>query len=388
MKRSTEEISKALEAFPKIDLEDIRNFFGAAVPSRVCKRDFVEQLGAFIVDRPAEWLGRMPERDLHLLSTLVEAGPGVPVEVDYPDYPSVLETVRLLSSDNSDPEIQRVWISRELYDVVAPHLADALEAGEKDGSFELDRAILGYLNLYGALPATHLRVVMQDYWEYTGRGRYRDFLRRFEEAPAAKMCRYIIDGEEYFAAPGISDPESLVLRQEENAEKIEDFPAFSVREALEAGGNAPFFTFRLATPQGEALLGLLHDLGYNDAESRRDAHDIWMSSQMVEEGDTTEGIFASVNRVQDEIESFDFYNEAMQIIADYANILPKWLLMGHCPDEVHMMKVVLRSDSGQLERIVKENPTMGLFVPAAPLYAPCPCGSGLSYKFCHGKYMN
>ena len=59
MKRSTEEISKALEAFPKMDLEDIRNFFGAAVPSRVCKRDFVEQLGAFIVDRLSEFFPRM-----------------------------------------------------------------------------------------------------------------------------------------------------------------------------------------------------------------------------------------------------------------------------------------------------------------------------------------
>ncbi len=388
MKQGTDEICKALEEFPRLDLEDIRNFFGAMVPSRACKRDFVEKLGAFIIERPAEWLGRMLERDLKLLQRLVDAGPEVPVEVDYPDYPSVLETVHLLSSDSSDPEIQRIWISKELHSVVAPHIARALEEGEKNGSFELDRAILGYLNLYGAIDSWHMTNLMQAYWEATGkRWKYREFVRLFRESPALKLCRYDIEDEAYFVAPGIADPEGLVRKWDDYPE-IESFRPFSVEEAVEAGSDAPFFAYGLHTPQGEELIQVLQGLGYVDDELRREAHDIWMNAQMAQEGDSTEAIFASVSRIQDELPSFEEYNYAMQIIASYANSLPKWILKGHSSDEVNLLKVVLHSDSGQLEELVKENPLLGLFVPAAPPYAPCPCGSGLSYKFCHGKYRN
>ena len=49
-------IFKALESFPKIELEDIRHYFGAELPSRVRKSELVERLGAYIVERPEVWL--------------------------------------------------------------------------------------------------------------------------------------------------------------------------------------------------------------------------------------------------------------------------------------------------------------------------------------------
>lgn len=43
-KRST--IFKALESFPRVELEDIRQYFGADVPTKVRKSEFVDRLGA------------------------------------------------------------------------------------------------------------------------------------------------------------------------------------------------------------------------------------------------------------------------------------------------------------------------------------------------------
>ena len=103
-------VISALGAFHKVDLEDIRHFFGADVPSHIRKSEFVQRLGAFIVERPGEWLRNMLERDLRLLLTLVEAGPEVPVTLEYPDYPTVLETVGLLGVDTSDQDYKEVWI--------------------------------------------------------------------------------------------------------------------------------------------------------------------------------------------------------------------------------------------------------------------------------------
>ena len=144
-------IISALDSFPKVELEDIRHFFGADVPSRVRKSEFVDRLGAYIVEKPQQWLGKMLERDLRLLKLLVDAGPEVPVYLDYPDFPSVLETVKLLGSDTSDENFRGVWLPHEMYDIVAGHIDEALRRGEADGSFELERAALGYLNLYGVL---------------------------------------------------------------------------------------------------------------------------------------------------------------------------------------------------------------------------------------------
>ena len=112
-------IISALDSFPKVELEDIRHFFGADVPSRVRKSEFVDRLGAYIVEKPQQWLGKMLERDLRLLKLLVDAGPEVPVYLDYPDFPSVLETVKLLGSDTSDENFRGVWLPHEMYDIVA-----------------------------------------------------------------------------------------------------------------------------------------------------------------------------------------------------------------------------------------------------------------------------
>ncbi len=95
-------ILEVLESFLKVELEDIRRYFGAEVPVRARKKELVDKLAGYIVAKPAEWLGKMLERDLRLLAKLVDAGPEVPVYLEYPDYPSVLETIRLLGSDTSD----------------------------------------------------------------------------------------------------------------------------------------------------------------------------------------------------------------------------------------------------------------------------------------------
>ena len=145
MKQKRSVIFKTLESFPRVELEDIRQYFGADVPRKVRKAEFVNRLGAYIIERPVEWLGRMLERDLRLLKRLIDAGPGVPLYLDYPDFPSVLETIKLLGSDTSDENFREVWIPKELYDVVAPHIDSVLKEGEEGGFFETDRAALGYL---------------------------------------------------------------------------------------------------------------------------------------------------------------------------------------------------------------------------------------------------
>ena len=380
-------IIKALDSFRKVELEDIRHYFGADVPSRVRKSEFVAKLGAFIVEKPEQWLGNMLERDLRLMKKLVDAGPEVPLYLDYPDFPTVLETVKLLCSDTSDENFREVWISKEMYDIVAPHIDDAIAAGEKDGSFEMERAALGYLVLYGVMTPDEFYDKMLDYCEWAGRWDVDEFTRRLSASPVLKLCRCDVEGEIYFCSPVIFEPEEILSGRKEYPLGAGLRP-FSPEEALEAGAGSPDFVFGLGTPEGKRLVEMLDNLGYSGEDLVMEEHDIWMNAQMVGEDDATEAIFSCVTRMQDEIESFDDYNACMEVIAAYANSLPKWLLKGYSSNETNCLKVVLQAEEDPVTALIRENPLMGLFVPPVPADDPCPCGSGLSYRFCHGRKLN
>lgn len=384
-KRST--IFKALESFPRVELEDIRQYFGADVPTKVRKSEFVDRLGAYIIEKPAEWLGRMLERDLRLLKRLVDAGPGVPLYLDYPDFPSVLETIRLLGSDTSDENFREVWIPKDFYDVVAPHIDNVLMEGQESGLFETEQAALGYLSLYGIMTTDEFFDCMLDYWEYSGRHSIEYFTNMVYDSPVMKLCRVDHDGGRYLSAPNIFDPDEILTGRKEYS-GIESLRPFTPQDALKAGAGSPYFVYGLDSEEGRRLVEMLGNLGYKGEDLAREEHDIWMNAQMIGKTDTTEAIFASVTRKQDGIESFEDYDECMEIVAAYANTLPKWLLKGYSSNEVNSLKVVLQTEDDPLLSMIRKNPLLGLFVPQTPPDAPCPCGSHLSYRHCHGKNQN
>ena len=384
-KRST--IFKALESFPRVELEDIRQYFGADVPTKVRKSEFVDRLGAYIIEKPAEWLGRMLERDLRLLKRLVDAGPGVPLYLDYPDFPSVLETIRLLGSDTSDENFREVWIPKDFYDVVAPHIDNVLMEGQESGLFETEQAALGYLSLYGIMTTDEFFDCMLDYWEYSGRHSIEYFTNMVYDSLVMKLCRVDHDGGRYLSAPNIFDPDEILTGRKEYS-GIESLRPFTPQDAIKAGAGSPYFVYGLDSEEGRRLVEMLGNLGYKGEDLAREEHDIWMNAQMIGKTDTTEAIFASVTRKQDGIESFEDYDECMEIVAAYANTLPKWLLKGYSSNEVNSLKVVLQTEDDPLLSMIRKNPLLGLFVPPTPPDAPCPCGSHLSYRHCHGKNQN
>ncbi len=376
-----------LDTFLKAELEDIRRYFGADVPMHVRKKDLVEKLGGYIVTKPSQWLSKMLERDLRLLSRLVDAGPEVPLTLGYPDYPSVLETVRLIGSDTSDPSCRSVWIPKDLYDVVAPHIDEAIKEGESSGAFEVERAALGYLSIYGVLAIEEFFDLMLDYWESSKKQGLDKFTDMVYESPLLKLCSFDHEGMRYIFSPAIYEPESILSGRTE-FDSVRDMKRFSPCQAVEAGTGAPYFVFGLDTPEGKDLVRMLSDLGYSGDDLVREEHEIWMHSQMCGDNDAAEAIFAAVTAKQDDILTFEQYNACMDIVAAYANTLPKWLLSGYSANEAKCLKVILQPDEDQLGAIIRKNPLLGLFVPPAAPDDLCPCGSGLSYRFCHGRIMN
>lgn len=384
MKRSSNKILLNLESFRKVELYDIQHFFGAGLSKRYRKDEMVSKLGALIIERPKKWLCRMLERDLRLLKMLIDAGPEVKVSLNYPEYPSILETVLLIDTDTSDVSRRRLSISKDFYDVTSPYIDYALEQGEKSGRFKMERAALGYLALYGVMTIDMFAKKMNDFRLAETDEDPVAFGRLLVNSPVCKICTYDSD---YMTFPSIDDPK-VILDGRKDFKEIRSFKQFKPKDALRAGENAPYFRFGLGTKEGRGVAKMLRSLGYSEQEIAEEEHFMWMNSQMERKPDNTEAVFASVLRRQDSLNTFEEFKECMQAVAAYSNSLPKWMLCGYSPNEVNLMKVVLRAGMDPYEEIRKMNPAFGLYVHPVDPDAPCPCGSGLSYKFCHGRYLN
>ncbi|MDY5043055.1 MAG: SEC-C domain-containing protein [Candidatus Cryptobacteroides sp.] len=379
------DIFSTLEGFQRLVLEDIRRFFGAEIPSHLRKRDFVRRLGSFIIDSPEVWLRRMLERDLRLLRHLVQAGPEVPVCLEYPDYPSVLETVKLIGSDISE-DSRFLWIPKPLYDVVSPFIADVIAECESDGTFEMERAALGYLQFYGVMSLEEFYDCMLEYWKFSGREDIDLFARTLYDSPIFKIAYVDVEGERYCVSPNVFNPVEVLDGRNENPSI--GMKHFSPVEAVRAGSGSPLFVFGLDTPQGIELVRTLTSLGYSGDDLVKVEHDIWINSQMIHSDDSTEMIFTAISSRQDDIPSFEAYDRCMQVVADYANSLPKWVLGGHSSLETNRMKVLIQSEEDPFDAMVRDNPLLGLFVYPVPPDEECPCGSGISYRNCHGKFKS
>ena len=192
--------------------------------------------------------------------------------------------------------------------------------------------------------------------------------------------------------------------------------------AIEAGEGAPFFTLQLETPEGKALVDMLRSIGYEGSELTRIEHEIWLDAQAEDGGDL---IYDSVYAKDEAIRSDSEFMRCLQVIADYANSIPLWRLCGYSAVDENMVIFFLPDEfqnpvttqeeaessaptwnmprptvsegytpaaEDQIpENLLKLLPggfPFGMAVPPAAPDDPCPCGSGLRYKHCHGKIKN
>lgn len=387
MKQRLNSIFRTLENFRKTELEDISVFFGISLPRKVHKDEYVKKLGAYIIEKPYFWMMNMMERDLRLLRDLVNLGPEKSLYLDYPDFPTILEFVGIIASDNSDENFVRVWLPKDFYDIVSPCIDEVILDCEMSGRFEIDRAALGYLNLYGVMTLEEFFNSMDQYKDWAGWKDADHFYNLISSSPVMKVCRIERSGVNYMVSPSVFNPDEIISGREEYPD-VKGLRPFTPKQAMMAGEDSPFSVFGLDSPEGEKLVEMLGNLGYGEEDRRCEIHDIWTNAQMIGNSDTTEDIFSCVSRKQDIIETFEDYNDCMKVVAAYANTLPKWLLSGHSANETNCLKVALRTEEDPLESLVKKNPFLGLFVHPSPMDEPCPCGSRLSYRNCHGKHLS
>ena len=403
----TTDLKSFLQDYTKPELADIGNLLGYELPRMKTKAGMISALDTYLRTRPSEWLSHLMERDLDQLESLIETGPDKYQAVEYADYPSTLEIlglVRVIEGDeNSD--FKQICLPRAIYDIAAPHIRKVRARREKTGQLALERVALGYLNLYGVLEFDQFVDLMFDYLEGILGTDYARMKQMLSESPVLKLFRtYDENGDgDYICSPCIDKLEYILEDRKEF--KITEFKHFTPEQALEAGTGAPFFTPCLSTPEGIALENSLRRAGYSGYDLVKELYEVWICSQS--DADFEDLFYAIENRAN-QFSSESNYYEALRAVENFANSVPKWSLCGKSADETGCLRV-----SADIEDPYEEPPgediplkwempsptvsagypmpygfPFGLTVPHVAKDDPCPCGSGLRYGQCHGKFLS
>ena len=383
-----------LDRFQKGELLDIGDVLGSELSPRLKKSQMVTELAGYIHKEPGRWLSHLMERDIHLLRDLVHAGPERVQYQDFASYPSIVEVSGIVEYDDSDANYHKVWISREIYDIVSPEIDSVINDVELTGQYELERVALGYLNLYGIIPTKNFLDLLFD-WQLSAKTRKGDnpILNFVQRSPLVKLCRYEDSWGDNMVSPCIENPEEM----------------FSL---MEAGSGAPYFTIGMDTPEGRALDSVYRKAGYTGFELVKAEHDTWIEAQYT--AASNPGLFDPIYDAPNANSFSDREWEAMcMAVCDYADSVPKWCLQGRSAREAGQClcdRNAWKAPDDSLSEPIPDDdyprwsmpePTvsdgyggltsdfpMGFAIPHVAPDDPCPCGSGLRYCRCHGKYLS
>lgn len=385
-RRSVEEISATLDYFD-------------ALPRRYKrKQDLEKALCAYLSGDPRVWLDKLMEYDLKLLQKLCKGGPDSFVDVIPSDFPTIVETLHFVESGKSDSDdMLRLTIPGAFFRLIVDEIDDVVARKERDGSFRLEHMILGAVNTYGAVPLrTFVDSIFMDFEDM-------DEMRRFAGAvashPAMRIYQEEYRGESYMVSPEVEDFPGLMRDRRKLGKDIRRYGKVAIPDILQCGENAPFNFYGRSTEEGKALLKLFDYLGYEGDELTYSAHSAWVNSQYEPDERNLEILLSAVTAAAEDIEDYAQFREFAQVVIDYANSVPKWLLKGQSAAATGLLRYELPPDAfselfEEDEEAAKEQEELMSFFdsvnkvrPVAP-DDPCPCGSGISYRFCHGRHFS
>ena len=129
-------------------------------------------------------------------------------------------------------------------------------------------------------------------------------------------------------------------------------------------------------------------VGYEGFELVKAEHDTWMEAQYTD--GSNEELYQPLSDSPLAMELDDeSWKACCEIVAEYADSIPRWILCGETAAHTGLCKARWEDDQVQEAQAaaVKFLPE-GLAIPHVAPDAPCPCGSGLRYCHCHGKYLS
>ena len=390
-------INELLNSRTREEILATLDYFNALPRRQGRKEDLVKALVAYLSSDPKAWLSQLMECDLRLLKKLCDVGPDNSIDIIPADFPTVVEVLHFVEAFRSDREdMLRVSIPGAFYELISKEIDSVITEKEQDGSFNLEHLILGAVNIYGVVP---LRTFVDSiFTDFATMEEVRSFAVSVARSPLMRLFQEEYMGESYMISPDVESLENLMKDRKKYHKFTRRYAKASLDMAKDCGLDSPFCFHGRETSQGKALLGMLEALGYVGENLTYTAHLVWINSQYEPDMRNLELLLSPVTEAAVDIVDYDQFVQYAQVILDYANSAPKWLLKGHSAKETGQMLYYLPEnmfselfDYADIlegdEEVMRLFDSVNKVRPVAP-DAPCPCGSGLSYRLCHGKHFS
>ena len=387
----------------KDEISLILAYYDVRYPRTAKKPELLDIIAEFMGGHPADWMMRLTERDLYLLKDLTDAGPGGWISYDMPEFPSLLERICVVDVDETVPDDLQISLKEGFYLPVAALIDQIIHDKQEDGTFLADRIVLGVLNLYGVLSTGEFVRIVHDVIK--GEPDKDMLLEDIVGSEYVGFTKMAFGGEVYLVSPYVIDAAKL-LEARKDFKRFRKPVSFDIDTVELAGAGAPFCAFGYGNEKYVAVKEALQDLGYDELDIEDIINEIWQASQYSSQSEFAEILFDSVNSRIEDFDDFHAYQSAINAIADYANSVPKWILKGRDSDSTDCLKISIRVEESPLAADesyapgIPEQTNTNLSSPLSEFYkynmavkhvapdAPCPCGSGLSYRRCHGKNLS
>ena len=277
--------------------------------------------------------------------------------------------------------LMELQLDDEMFDLFAPHIDTAIREVEESGRVEYERFLWGCLTIYGYLSVGEFVRLWRGCYPGEPLQSIYDFMDVYAPFP------YLTDdNDEYLMYPDL-DRIDLFTEQEMHGTYGGPLAPVSLDDILSAGKTTPYNFPFVSHREGVALAEALKAVGHGGDAGAIRMHRIWKEVQMGEDGE--EGFKSLVRDILQDVRvvSVEKTKALARAIEDYSNAIPVWAFRG-----LSSVEMMTGTRAGQthdaMTDFVKQRMDTLLKVASVPRVGPddpCPCGSGLKYRNCHGK---
>ena len=381
---------RILDESTKDELIEIKEFFNVPVAANKRKADIVDAIVQFFREEPVSALLCFPIYELGILRELATEGKGGRLGIPYTDFPFFSEEFGLVDVSLTDPDnedsVQYYTFLDDAYDWFAPHFDKAMTLAYDSGRMEFDDFFWGCLTVYGVITYQEFLELIDKHCQNELRS-----LSYYMSLRDIHVLEYCLEEGKYLCHPSVEDHHEILA--ERRAKKL-----FGAKPAalpddiiLSAGRTAPWSMPLKEAAEGKALLDALAAIGYDKDTAVAAAINIWDEAQWPDSDARSLNQLVQSILQGGRISRMEDVQKTVDAIMHYSNAVPRWGFKGRSADEM-FSKDPHRNEkmatAGAMASQMQRNIQQASAFPKVGRNDPCPCGSGLKYKNCHGKNLN
>lgn len=378
----------------------------------------------FVLSHPKNLLQMLPKSDLDIIrkAKKIKAGKGVERVDDH--LTPIMVMYGLADIDMPQEDILVITIAEDLQPLLVQHIDWALESEQNQLRMSLEFITEGLANIFGIVTQDEIIKCLK---QATENDNDEDAMKAFQ---IVRQYSLLLDSMEYVedlenakeedilfvSRYGWEDKRKMARFIAQHSKNIDSVPEFSLEELVKSSGA--LFPF-IPNPKKDEFMHYLTDkIGFDKLDAYIVCFNLWYYKIHYGEyslDDMPMEVYF-LSRVLAEIDQ-DLTDrqaeEGMQRLADFVDNLPLWHLRGFTaadyPSEAFVSKLSTKEPLGSMLRKIKreaslfrgtfneknclpnqtkpsmdDNPWAGQKIGRND---PCPCGSGLKYKKCHGKSL-